>query len=138
MTKDAAPNRRRGAAMVGAGSVAVILLILVFLGPGSFRVWSAQRAQTNELNEKIAALDLANSRLEARAAQLRDPEAIKELARRDYGMVPKGSKAFAIIPAPKVDPRPWGTWPFVTLRSGTGTPGPASASADDPGRSGTR
>lgn len=108
-------KRRRGATMFLAGLGAVVMLTLVFLGPGSFRVWSSQRSQTNDLNEKIEALDRANARLETRAAQLQDPEAIKELARRDYGMVPKGAKAYAILPAPEPDTRPNGTWPFVTL-----------------------
>lgn len=108
-------TRRRAWTIVPAVLAVVIVLTLVFLGPGSFRIWSSQRAQTKELNSRIDALDRANAQLEARAAQLRDPEAIKELARRDYGMVPKGSKAYAILPSPKVDPRPSGTWPFVTL-----------------------
>jgi cell division protein FtsB len=120
-------KRRRGATMLLAGLGAVVVLTLVFLGPGSFRVWSSQRSQTHALNEKIEALDRANARLRTRAAQLNDPESIRELARRDYGMVPKGSKAFAILPAPKPDTRPAGTWPFVTLAP-TGD-GPASGAA---------
>lgn len=111
--------------MAIAGVGAVVLLTLVFLGPASFRVWSSQRSETSELNAKIEALDRANARLETRAAQLKNPESIEELARRDYGMVPKGSKAFAILPAPRPDKRPGGTWPFVMLRSETATHGAA-------------
>jgi cell division protein FtsB len=109
--------------MAIAGLGAVVLLTLVFLGPGSFRVWSSQRAETSDLNAKNEALDRANARLKSRAAQLKNPESIEELARRDYGMVPKGSKAYAILPAPEPDKRPWGTWPFVTLRSDSAPPG---------------
>lgn len=110
------PSRRRGAAMVAAVVFGVVALTMVFLGPGSFRIWSSQRAQTRSLNDKIAALDRANAQLASRAAELRDPAAIKQLARSDYGMVPAGSKAFAILPSPVPDPRPSGTWPFVTLQ----------------------
>lgn len=106
---------RRPAAVVAAGLFAVVLLLLVFLGPGSFRVWASQREQTRSLNTRITALDRANAQLADRAARLRDPAAIRELARSDYGMVPKGSQAFAILPSPHVDTRPSGTWPFVTL-----------------------
>jgi len=126
-------KRRRGATMLLAGLGAVVVLTLVFLGPGSFRVWSSQRAQTHALSEKIEALDQANARLETRAAQLKDPDSIKQLARRDYGMVPKGAKAFAILPAPEPDTRPAGTWPFVTLApTGSGSTGsaPTTAPAD--------
>lgn len=116
---------RRGATILVAGIAAVVLLTLVFLGPTSFRIWSSQRSQTKELNDRITALDRANAQLEARAAQLRNPEAVRELARRDYGMVPKGSKAFAIIPAPVPDDRPGGLWPFVELQPGDSTSAPA-------------
>lgn len=115
--------------MVLAGFAAVVLLTLVFLGPGSFRVWSSQRSQTSDLEARIEALDRANERLETRVEQLNDPEAIKELARRDYGMVPRGSKAFAILPAPSPDRLPSDTWPFVTLQS-QGAP-PSTGAATD-------
>ncbi|HET8930192.1 MAG TPA: septum formation initiator family protein [Acidimicrobiales bacterium] len=121
-----APKIGRGTRMAVAGVGAIVLLILVFLGPGSFRVWSSQRSETSELNAKIEALDRANARMEARAAQLKNSESIEELARRDYGMVPKGSKAFAILPAPRPDKRPGGTWPFVMLRSDAAPPGAAT------------
>ncbi len=122
-----ARRHRRGLTIFFAGFAGVVLLTLLFLGPGSFRVWSAQRAETSELDARIEALERANERLEARAAELRDPEAIKELARRDYGMVPKGSKAFAILPSPEVDKRPSGTWPFVHLEA---EPDPAGEPGD--------
>ncbi len=113
------PGRRR-ATILGAGFAAVVLLSLVFLGPGSFRVWSSQQHQTKELNAKIATLQRANEALAKRAKQLKDPEAIKELARRDYGMAPKGSQAYAILPAARPDDRPGGAWPFVKLASKNG------------------
>ena len=102
--------------MIGAGVASVLLILLLFLGPGSFNVWLGQRDQTQQLNAKISTLDRANQSLAARAKQLNDPQAIIELARRDYGMVPKGSKAYAILPTPVPDDRPSGTWPFVELR----------------------
>lgn len=108
-------NRRRRLAIWFAGGLATVVLFVLFLGPGPFRVWKEQRTQTGELNARIEALEGANDRLRARAEQLRDPEAIKELARRDYGMVPKGSKAYAILPAPVPEHRPGGAWPFVDL-----------------------
>ncbi len=117
MKDDGRPNRRRRIAIGVAAVVATGVLSMLFLGPGPFRVWQSQRAETAELNNRIAALDRANERLEARATQLRDPEAITELARRDYGMVPEGSKAYAILPAPAPDHRPGGVWPFVVLQA---------------------
>lgn len=118
------PTRRR-AAMVGASAASLALLLLLFLGPGSFRVWSQQRSQTSQLDAKLTALDTANASLALRAKQLKNPQAITELARRDYGMVPKGSKAYAILPAPVPDLRPGGTWPFIELQS-TGATSPAA------------
>jgi cell division protein FtsB len=114
---------RRNAAMIGAGVASVLLILLLFLGPGSINVWLGQRDQTRQLDAKISTIDRANDALAARAKQLEDPQAIIELARRDYGMVPKGSKAYAILPTPVPDDRPSGTWPFVELRS-TGSASP--------------
>lgn len=116
MNVDAARKRRRGVAMWLVGVVVAAILFVLFLGPGQFGVWKSQRSETRDLNAKIDALDQANERLQTRATQLRDPEAIRELARRDYGMVPKGSKAYAILPAPLPDDRPGGAWPFVELQ----------------------
>lgn len=115
-------QRRRRLAAWAAGGFATVVLFVLFLGPGPFRVWQSQRTQVEELNARIEALDRANERLQARAERLRDPEAIEELARRDYGMVPKGSKAYAILPAPAPDHRPGGAWPFVVLQPESGEP----------------
>ena len=115
--------KRRNAAMIGAAAASVLLILLLFLGPGSINVWFSQRDQTRRLDAKISTIDRANDSLSARAKQLNDPQAIIELARRDYGMVPKGSKAYAILPTAVPDDRPSGTWPFVELRAtGPATP----------------
>lgn len=113
----AARPKRRNAAMIGTAIASVLLILLLFLGPGSFNVWFGQRDQTSRLDAKISTLDRANDALAERAKQLKDPQAIVELARRDYGMVPKGSKAYAILPAAVPDDRPSGTWPFVELQA---------------------
>lgn len=106
---------RRNVAIWAAGGVVAVVLLLLFVGPAQVGIWRGQRAETRQLNAKIEALTEANERLEARATELRDPEAVKELARRDYGMVPKGSRAYAILPAPTPDHHPGGAWPFVEL-----------------------
>lgn len=118
--------RRRNAAMIGAAVASVLLILLLFLGPGSINVWLGQRSQTRQLDATISTLDRANDSLAARAKQLNDPQAVVELARRDYGMVPKGSKAYAILPAPVPDNRPSGTWPFVRLRATGPIPPPTT------------
>ena len=105
--------------MLGAGVAGAVLLLLVFLGPGSFRIWSSQRQQTRELSAKVATLDRTNEQLQAQAERLQNPAAIKELARQEYGMVPKGSKAYAILPSPAPSNRPSGAWPFVQLKPET-------------------
>ncbi len=108
-------GRRR--ATILSGVFACLALLVVFLGPGSFSVWSEQRKQTTELNAKIAALNTANDEMAAQVKRLQKPGAIKEIARSEYGMVPKGARAYAILPAPTPDARPQGTWPFLSLES---------------------
>lgn len=128
-TNGPARPHRRSAAMIGAGVASVVVIVLLFLGPGSFAVWSSQRSQTHQLDAKISALDEANASLAEQAKQLHDPQAIRELARRNYGMVPKGSKSYAILPSPSPDTALRGTWPFVELTDPPASPPSESRSA---------
>lgn len=125
---------RRNAAKVGAAFAAVVVIMLLFLGPGSIGVFNSQRSQTAALNDKIATLDEANASLAKQATELHDPQAIRELARRNYGMVPKGSKSYAILPSPSSSSDLEGTWPFVELtpRAEPAAPDTKSDSASTP------
>lgn len=108
-------SNRRNAAMLGAVGVSLAVISLLFLGPGSINTWMSQRRQTQTLNAKIDTLDKANAALTERQKQLKDPQTIAYLARRNYGMVPKGSKSYAILPSPQQSAELDGTWPFIEL-----------------------
>lgn len=119
--ESAAPSPRRRRAMVAAAGVASIAVLLLLLGPSSFRTWMSQRSQTATLETKIDTLDTANDALEQRAKELRQSDTIKSMARKNYGMVPKGAKAYAITPSASDHGALGSTWPFAELaRTETG------------------
>lgn len=124
--------RRRSAAMIGAAVGAVVVIVVLFLGPGTIGIWMNQRSQTAELHDKISTIDKANAALAEQKRQLNDPKTVAYLARRNYGMVPKGSKSYAILPQPQASVVLTDTWPFVELShtsagaATTSTHGPAT------------
>lgn len=117
-------SNRRNAAMLGAVGASLAVISLLFLGPGSINTWMSQRRQTQTLNAKIDTLDKANAALTERQKQLKDPQTIAYLARRNYGMVPKGSKSYAILPSPQQSAELDGTWPFIELSRDQASPHP--------------
>lgn len=109
-------RRSRNAAMIGAAAASLAVISLLFLGPGSIKTLISQRHQTQALQTKIATIDKANAALVERRRELNDPQTIAYLARQNYGMVPKGAKAYAILPSPTQSLTLAGTWPFVVLK----------------------
>lgn len=118
--------------MIGAAVGAVVVIVVLFLGPGTIGIWMNQRNQTAALHDKISTIDRANAALAERKRQLKDPKTVAYLARRNYGMVPKGSKSYAILPQPQATVELTATWPFVELShtaaglTPTSTQGPAT------------
>lgn len=58
----------------------------------------SQRGQMGSDAGQLAALRQENAALARQAAQLHDPGTVDGLARRDYGLVRPGQKAYAILP----------------------------------------
>jgi cell division protein FtsB len=76
--------------------LAVFLLAMVSIAPT--RVWLDQRARLRDLEAQAQQLEAANARLEARVADLRDPETLERLARECLGMVEPGEIAIITVP----------------------------------------
>jgi cell division protein FtsB len=84
------------------GSVAVSVLLVYAVFP--VRTYLSQRSDTNRAREQLEVLSEENDRLERRADELRDPETIEEIARRDHNLVMPGEESYAILPAPEQAP----------------------------------
>jgi cell division protein FtsB len=84
------------------GSVAVSLLLVYAVFP--VRTYLSQRSDTNRAREQLEVLSNENDRLERRADELRDPETIEEIARRDHNLVMPGEESYAILPPPQQAP----------------------------------
>jgi cell division protein FtsB len=84
------------------GSVAVSILLVYAVFP--VRTYLNQRSDTNRAREQLEVLSKENDRLERRTDELRDPETIEEIARRDHNLVMPGEESYAILPPPQQAP----------------------------------
>jgi cell division protein FtsB len=84
------------------GSVALSGLLVYAVFP--VRTYLSQRSDTNRAREQLDVLSEENERLEQRADELRDPETVEEIARRDHNLVMPGEESYAILPPPEAAP----------------------------------
>jgi cell division protein FtsB len=84
------------------GSVALTGLLVYAVFP--VRTYLNQRSDTDRGREQLEVLSEENDRLEQRADELRDPETVEEIARRDHNLVMPGEEPYAIMPAPDQAP----------------------------------
>jgi cell division protein FtsB len=81
------------------GSLALTGLLVYAVFP--VRTYLNQRSETNRAREQLDVLSEENGRLERRADELRDPETIEEIARRDHNLVMPGEESYGILPPPE-------------------------------------
>jgi cell division protein FtsB len=84
------------------GSVALSGLLVYAVFP--VRTYLGQRSDNNRAREQLDVLSEENERLEQRADELRDPETVEEIARRDHNLVMPGEESYAILPPPEPAP----------------------------------
>jgi cell division protein FtsB len=84
------------------GSVALSGLLVYAIFP--VRTYLSQRSDTDRAREQLDVLSEENERLEQRADELRDPETVEEIARRDHNLVMPGEESYAILPPPEAAP----------------------------------
>jgi cell division protein FtsB len=84
------------------GSVALSGLLVYAVFP--VRTYLNQRSDTNRAREQLNVLSQENERLEQQADDLRDPETIEEIARRDHNLVMPGEESYGILPPPEPAP----------------------------------
>ena len=84
------------------GSVALCGLLVYAVFP--VRTYLSQRSDTSRAREQLDVLSEENERLEQRADELRDPETVEEIARRDHNLVMPGEESYAILPPPEPAP----------------------------------
>jgi cell division protein FtsB len=84
------------------GSVALSGLLVYAVFP--VRTYLSQRSDTNRAREQLDVLSEENERLEQRADELRDPETVEEIARRDHNLVMPGEESYGIMPPPDQAP----------------------------------
>jgi cell division protein FtsB len=103
---DEAARERRNARLrwlgTRVGSVALSGLLVYAVFP--VRTYLNQRSDTNRAREQLEVLSEENDRLEQRADELRDPETVEEIARRDHNLVMPGEESYAILPPPAQAP----------------------------------
>ena len=127
-------SKRRGAARLSGLLALVVLVALVVTAAGifPFRQIIAQRRAVDLAEEKLAALEEENQRLEVEIAALYTPEEVERIAREQFGLVRPGEIGYVVVTSPGaevVEPepepvlegppsRPWwsGIWDFFTGR----------------------
>ena len=94
--------------------VAVVVAWLAFF---PVRNYLDQQSETSAAEAELERLDDQIADLEARLADLDDPQAALDLAREELGFVPPGEEPFTVLPQGPTVAVPTG-WPFDVLRSG--------------------
>jgi cell division protein FtsB len=84
------------------GSLALSGLLVYAVFP--VRTYLSQRSDNSRAREQLDVLSEENERLEQRADELRDPETVEEIARRDHNLVMPGEESYAILPPPEPAP----------------------------------
>jgi cell division protein FtsB len=95
-------RERRNARLrwLGSRAVGVALCFVSAYAVFPVHTWLNQRSDTQRAREQIDVLGEENERLERRADELRDPETIEEIARRDHGLVMPGEESYPIVLPP--------------------------------------
>lgn len=99
-------------------SVAMIFAGVAYLFLGPMKTYIGERSQVALQERTIAVLGAENAKLASEKAALRQPATIERLARKDYGLVMPGQKAYEVLPssspaqglrapAPKPRSSPW-------------------------------
>lgn len=74
----------------------VIAVLFVFVFPT--RTYLSQRSSLIRVSSQVSSLDAQNKALAGEVAKLNTETAIERLARQDYGLVPPGQEAYAMLP----------------------------------------
>ena len=101
---DAGVARRR----VGAALALLVVAAAILAVPA--RSYLAQRGELSDREIELAELERVNEGLAARLERMDDPEVVRQIARRDYGLVAVGEESYSILPpatAGLVLPRGW-------------------------------
>jgi hypothetical protein len=98
--------------MVG-GSAALFGVLAVAVFPTS--TFLDQRADTAEVEERLAVLRAQNEAYEERIERLQTATEIVRLAREQYNLVFPGEEAYAVLPAPLPELDLPAVWPFGEL-----------------------
>lgn len=72
----------------------------------------AQRSESRSLEAELASLERDNAELQERREQLDDPDEIRRIARRDYGLVAVGEESYSVLPPPTAGLVLPSGWPF--------------------------
>lgn len=78
----------------------VVALGVYLLAVTPVRTYFDQRSQMQAAEARYELLAKANEQLDQRARELQSDEAIEQLARQRYELVPPGTEAYAVMPPP--------------------------------------
>jgi cell division protein FtsB len=89
-------EHRRARTMLGA---AVVLAAVILLTSFPLSGVLSQRAALSSTARELTAVQAENQSLGRQASQLAAPSTLNELARHDFGFVPKGDRVYNVLPA---------------------------------------
>jgi cell division protein FtsB len=88
---------RRAGMLAAGGALTAVFVYSIF----PVRTYLDQRAATQRARERLEIISQENERLADQAEELRDPETVEEIARRDYGLVLPGEESYGVLPPPE-------------------------------------
>jgi cell division protein FtsB len=127
--------RRRNRRMLGVGGalIAISLAAAVLVLP--VRAWLDQRSELAERKRQLAALEQANSDIEAQNQQLGSAEGVETAARDELGYVRAGETITPVLPLPAAPAQFPDGWPYtavVGIVSARTKAAAAAAAAENP------
>lgn len=75
----------------------LVLSLTAFLTYPAYRDWQKQRKLRDKLERELRAIVERNKEIEREIRRLRSESYIEEIARRDFGLVKPGEKAYILI-----------------------------------------
>lgn len=102
-------GRRRLVAVLG-----LLLVAAAVLAVPAQSYW-AQRVVVSDRQAQLAELERQNDELSAELERLADPDEVRRIARRDYGLVEPGEESYSVLPPATAGLVLPDGWPFDRL-----------------------
>jgi len=95
--------------------ITAVVSIIGFYGVTPYRAWQEQRDTVGEVESQLQEVSEQNVQLQDEIDRLSSYEEIERVARRDYGLIYPGEKAYVVLPPAETQLELPKSWPYIIL-----------------------